>query len=127
MLGYLFYQGRRRNDGQASLRGVVSNLKPMPLWQYFLFFVLLFGFAFAVLFLTAPLNAYLEETVFARMPAFFHSSQTMISGEPTRNVLLTMLWLQLATDGLALPIVEEIYYRGHLLPARFIFENSTGF
>ncbi|HEY8562239.1 MAG TPA: CPBP family intramembrane glutamic endopeptidase [Pyrinomonadaceae bacterium] len=117
MLGYLFYRGRRHNGGKASLRGVVSNLKPMPLGQYFLFFVLLFGFAFVVLFLTSPLNSYLEETVFAWLPAFFHSSQTMASGEPTRNALLLMFLLQLTTDGLALPIVEEIYYRGHLMPA----------
>ena len=40
----------------------------------------------------------------------------MLSGEPTKNVLLVMLVLQLLTDGLAIPVVEEMYYRGHLMP-----------
>ena len=115
MLGFLFYQGKRRN-GKVSLAGVVKNLDPMPLRQYFLFFILLFGFAFVVLFATSPINSYLEETVFAWMPAYFHSSQTMASGVAAKNVLLVMLLLQLVTDGFALPIVEEIYYRGHLMP-----------
>jgi uncharacterized protein len=117
MLGFLFYQGKRRS-GKASLSGIVKNLNPMPLWQYLLFFVLLFGFAFVVLFATSPINSYLEETVFAWLPAFFHSSQTMASGAAAapKSVLLVMLLLQLATDGFALPVVEEMYYRGHLMP-----------
>jgi uncharacterized protein len=116
MLGFLLYRGRKLT-GRATLRGVVKNLEPMPVRQYLLFFFLLFGFAFVVLFLTSPVNSYLEESVFAWMPAYFHTSRAMSGGEATKNVLLVMLLLQLATDGFALPVVEEIYYRGHLMPA----------
>jgi hypothetical protein len=35
-LGYLLYQGRRRN-GRLSLAGIVRYREPMPIWQYALF------------------------------------------------------------------------------------------
>ena len=115
MLGYLLYQGKKRN-GKLSLRGVIYNRKPMPIWQYAAFFVLLIAVAFAVLFLTAPINEYLSESVFSWLPAYFKSSTATFAREPTRSLILIMLLLQFVTDGLAVPIVEELYYRGHLMP-----------
>lgn len=112
MLGYLWLQAR--NAG--GFARVVGNREPMPVRQYILFFVLLFVFAFAVLFAVSPLNEYLSESVFGWMPAHFKSSQTMLVGEAGRSVLLAMLIAQLVVDGLVIPIVEELYFRGHLMP-----------
>jgi membrane protease YdiL (CAAX protease family) len=115
MLGYLFYRGKRRN-GAFSLRGVIYNRKPMPIWQYAVFFVLLFGAAFIILFLTSPVNEYLSETTFSWLPVYFKSSAATLAGEPARSIILVMLLVQFVVDGLAVPMVEEMYFRGHLMP-----------
>lgn len=115
MLGYLLYQGKKRN-GKLSLRGVIHNRKSMPIWQYAAFFVLLLGTAFVILFLTAPINDYLAECTFSWLPVYFKSSVATFAGEPTRSLIFIMLLCQFVVDGLAVPIVEELYYRGHLMP-----------
>lgn len=115
MLGYLAYQGRKQ-DGRLSLDGIIHYRQPMPKWQYFAFFLLLLVIAFLVLFLTSPVNEYLSETVFSEMPEYFKSSMATLGGEPARSVVFAMLLLQFVVDGLAVPIVEELYFRGYLLP-----------
>ena len=40
----------------------------------------------------------------------------MLNGEAVRSTLLVMLIAQLVVDGLVVPIVEELYFRGHLMP-----------
>lgn len=112
MLGYLWFQAPRA----GGFGSVIANRDPMPTWQYVVFFLLLFVFAFAVLFATSPLNEYFGEETFSWLPAFFKSSQTMLEGEAVRSVLLVMALLQLVVDGLVVPIVEELYFRGHLMP-----------
>jgi hypothetical protein len=112
MLGYLWYRARE----SGGLGQVIANREPMPIWQYAVFFIVLFVFAFAVLFVTGPLNEYFSESVFSWLPEYFKSSQTMIEGEAARSVLLVMLIAQLVVDGLVVPVVEELYFRGHLLP-----------
>ena len=52
-LGYLLYQGKKRN-GTVSLRGIVVYREPMPIWQYLALFFLLLILAFGVLFTIAP-------------------------------------------------------------------------
>jgi len=115
MLGYLLYQGKKRT-GKLSLGAVIQNRKPMPVWQYAAFLLLMLVIAFTVLFLTSPLNEYLAENTFAWLPEYFRSSTMTLLGEPARSVVLTMLLLQLVTDGLAVPVVEELYFRGYLMP-----------
>ena len=39
-----------------------------------------------------------------------------LAGEPVWSLVLVMLLLQIVTDGLAVPVVEELYYRGYLMP-----------
>jgi membrane protease YdiL (CAAX protease family) len=115
MLGYLLYQGKLKN-GRPTLSGVIHYREPMPLWQYAALFLLLLGVAFAVLFLTSPINEYLSGTVFSGLPDYFKSSTATSYGEAVGSLLLVMLILQLVVDGFAVPIVEELYFRGHLLP-----------
>ena len=112
MLGYLWFRARKA----GGFGRVIANREAMPIWQYAVFFILLFVFAFAVLFATSPLNGYLSESVFSWLPNYFTSSRTMLEGEAVRAVLLVMLVVQLVVDGLAVPIVEELYFRGHLMP-----------
>ena len=63
-LGYLLYQGKKRN-GAVSLRGIVVYREPMPIWQYLALFFLLLVLAFAVLFTVSPLTDFLATGVFS--------------------------------------------------------------
>lgn len=117
-LGYLLYLGKKRN-GTFSLRGIVLYREPMPIWQYFVFFLLLL--AFGVLFLISPVTAFLAENVFWWLPNFLlpDGSSSYPPFAPTA-ILITLI-LGFFFDGIVNPIIEELYFRGYLLPhiARF--------
>lgn len=114
-LGYLLYEGKKRN-GTFSLRGIVLYRERIPIWQYVVFFILLFAFAFGVLFLVSPVTEFLAENVFSWLPKFLlpDGSSSYPPFAPTA-VLVTLI-LGLIVDGIVNPIVEELYFRGYLLP-----------
>jgi CAAX protease family protein len=112
-LGYLLRDGRRRN-GRLSLEGVVLYRQPIPSWQFALLVVGLFlwsGVAFA---LVALLDAPLIEALFRWLPDWFFLDEDLSAY--ARPVLLATWALGLLANGLAAPIVEELYFRGYLLP-----------
>ena len=117
-LGYLLREGRRRN-GRLSLEGVVLYRQPIPSWQFALLVVGLFlwsGVAFA---LVGLLDAPLIVAFFRWLPDWFFLDEDLSAY--ARPVLLGTWVLGLVGNGLAAPIVEELYFRGYLLPriARF--------
>jgi membrane protease YdiL (CAAX protease family) len=114
-LGYLLHQGKRIN-GRFSLRGVVLYRESMPLWQYVVFFLLLFGFAFCVLILMSPLVSYLAEHLFSWLPGYLHPDSAARYPQAARTSILLVLVLALLVDGIVNPVVEELYFRGYLLP-----------
>ncbi len=114
-LGYLFYQGKMRN-GAFSLRGIVLYRERIPVWQYFAFFLLLFVLAFSVLFLISPITEFLAEKVFWWLPPFLLPDGSSSYPTPTQTAILITLILGLIVDGFVNPIVEELYFRGYLLP-----------
>lgn len=114
-LGYLLYEGRRLN-GKWSLRGVVLYREPVPLWQYFLFVPgLLFWAAFFFTVVTKPIDSFLIAKLFSRLPSWSLLSQLDFS-QYSGAVLKATLLMGLAVDGILGPVVEELYFRGYLLP-----------
>lgn len=114
-LGYLLYQGKKRN-GTFSLRGVVLYRERIPIWQYLLFFLLLFALAFGILFLISPVTAFLADKVFPWLPKFLLPGGSSPYPAAARTAILITLILGLFVDGIINPIVEELYFRGYLLP-----------
>ncbi len=114
-LGCLLYLGWQRN-GKPSLEGVVLYREPIPLWQYALLVpagLALMVFAFFVV--APPTDSYLIERFFAWLPAWFFG----FGQSPdlyTQPVLLFAAFLALLLNGILAPIVEELYFRGYLLP-----------
>lgn len=119
-LGFLLYLGRKRN-GTYSLRGIVRYRQAMPAWQYLALFLLLFAVAFGALFVLTPVTRYLATHVFAWLPAFLLPDGAPPNSSFPRSAVLVTLIAGLVVDGFINPIVEELYFRGHLLPrlARF--------
>ena len=114
-LGYLLYQGWRRN-GKLSLEGVVLYREPIPLRQYAVLVpagIAVMVFAF---FVVAPAtNSYLIERFFTWLPDwFFGFGQGM--DHYAQGILVLAVFLALVVNGVLGPVVEELYFRGYLLP-----------
>ena len=111
-IGYLLYRGRRRN-GRLSLAGVVRYREPMPLWQYVLFVPVLVFWYFTASSVWRPVESTLAG-------AFSWATDLVPLGDPGTQypaaILLTVVVFQVVCSGVIAPVVEEVYFRGHLLP-----------
>ena len=112
-LGYLLREGRRRN-GRLSLEGVVLYRQPVPPWQFALLVVGLFIWSAVAFGLLALLDAPVIDALFRWLPDWFFLDEDLSTY--ARPVLLATWALGLVANGLAAPIVEELYFRGYLLP-----------
>lgn len=110
-LGYLIYLGCKRN-GRLSLEGIVLNRARIPVWQYFVWVPLVFILVGVIFNLLEPVDAMLHRALFAWMPA-------MDSGLEPGYDRTALIWTygMIAVFGVvAGPVVEELYFRGFLLP-----------
>jgi membrane protease YdiL (CAAX protease family) len=115
MLAVLFCaRGRGASGGPTGLP-VVRNRASMPLWQYVALYVPLLALAFGFLFATAPLNQMLAEKVFFWLPDYLQP-EWQPPAPPARALILLVLVLQVVIDGVVAPVMEEVYFRGYLLP-----------
>jgi membrane protease YdiL (CAAX protease family) len=113
-LGILVYQARKTN-GRFSLRGVVPYRDSMPLWQYPALIVPLILWAFVVTGLLGPLDNLIGERLFAWLPGWYNISDLSELAQFPRLTLIWVFVLRAILDG-TWPIVEELYFRGYLLP-----------
>jgi membrane protease YdiL (CAAX protease family) len=114
-LGYLLYQGWRRN-GKLSLEGVVLYRQPIPLRQYALLVPTGLALMAIAFFVVAPAtDSYVIETFFTWLPDWFFGFSQRPDQYSAAIVLFSLL-LALAINGILGPIVEELYFRGYLLP-----------
>lgn len=115
-LGYLLYEGLKQN-GRLSLAGVVLYQEPMPLWQYFILVPLLLGWSFAAFAILAPLDEYLIQNIFAWLPPWSFPADFLAElDQYPPSILLVTFLVGLALNGVAGPLVEELFFRGYLLP-----------
>jgi len=115
-LGYLLYQGWRRN-GKLSLKGIVLYREPIPLRLYFILVPLLIAWSFAAFVALSPLADYLVRTLFAWFPAWAIPAGYLAEmAQYPDQALLVLFFVILILNGIAAPVVEELYFRGYLLP-----------
>jgi hypothetical protein len=111
-LGHLLCQGYRRN-GRLSLDGVVVFRRRSPRWRYLFFVPLDISWGFGWYGALATLSDWLTRTVFAWAPDWFLHDDLATSD---RAILIGTLAALLLLNGFIGPIVEAMYFRGHLLP-----------
>jgi membrane protease YdiL (CAAX protease family) len=115
-IGYLLYRGRRRN-GRLSLAGVVRYREPRPHWQYALFVPVLVFWYFTASSLWRPVERTLAGA-FSWVPSW--ATDLLPLGDPTTRhpaaAVLTVVVFQVVCSGVITPVVEELYFRGYLLP-----------
>lgn len=113
----LLWLGRRRN-GRFSLRGVVRYLdKPTPRGKLVVIVAGLIVWFVVVSTLLTPVDGVVYEALFRWLPfdGAGASATTYISGYP-HSVMIITLAACIPLTGLSLPIIEEVYFRGFLLP-----------
>jgi membrane protease YdiL (CAAX protease family) len=116
-LGMLLSEGRRKN-GRFSLEGIVLFREPMPWWQYVAFGVPLFMWLGVVFVIFAPpLDSIFIHRFFAWLPDWFFlfGRSEQLTGFSKSALAITAI-LNLLLNGIAGPVVEEMYFRGFLLP-----------
>jgi membrane protease YdiL (CAAX protease family) len=112
VLGILFYQGYKRN-GRLSLYGIVQYREKVSPWSYLIFVPIVF-FAAGLIPLLAPLSNLIFARLFFWWPATYNLSAGLSAY--TRSILIFSFLVNFLVISLLAPILEEIYFRGFLLP-----------
>ena len=111
-LGYLIYQTRKN---QSTLERIILYRESMPRGQFVGLVLGLFVWsAICSMLLYPPLDAFFVENVFSWLPTWFFFTEDF--GQYSTSVLLITWALGLVVNGVAGPVVEEMYFRGYLLP-----------
>jgi membrane protease YdiL (CAAX protease family) len=122
-LWHLYYEGKKRN-GKWALEGIVEYRQPMPIWQYFVFVPLFVIIAFIIDGVTNPLKvAFLN--MLPRLPEWFEMRDISMLASYPKSVLTITFSLYLLLNGIAAPIIEELYFRGYLMPRLSRFGRWT--
>jgi membrane protease YdiL (CAAX protease family) len=114
-LGYLYYEGRQRN-GSPSLDGVILYRQPLKVGQVVLWTVLTFLAVLVLFVLSGPVMNYLETVVFAWVPDWFVMDTGLEGGGFSVSALLVVNIASIFVFVIGIPVVEEMYFRGYLLP-----------
>jgi len=110
-LGFVIYLGWKLT-GKFTLMGAVRYRKPLSWWWYPLGFVVFLAIGFGIMALMTPVATFLRETVFAGVPASTDSVDASLYAQPVLVVMAIGILIFKPLGG----VVEELYYRGTLLP-----------
>ena len=110
-LGYLLYQGKKKT-GRFTLQGIISYRHPIPWWQYLVWVFVIFIAVGAIFTLFKPVDAFLQGKLFFWMPGINYG----LDGFYSRTTLIVTYSLVFIFVAFLTPLVEELYFRGYLLP-----------
>jgi membrane protease YdiL (CAAX protease family) len=110
-LGYLLYEGKKKN-GRFSLQGVVLYRTAIPIWQYFLWGFMLFALMGLIFTLMKPVDAFIQKNLYGWVPVLESGLQAGYS----RGALIVTYVMLAIFGAVVAPTVEELYFRGFLLP-----------
>jgi hypothetical protein len=112
-MGYLLYEGKRRN-GKFRLDGIVLYHKSMPILQYGVFVLLLVAWnAVVYMPLLALTGDWLKNTLYSWAPSWFLAESDFAQYPQNIVLVMALVWIPAYTLFGAL---EELYFRGYLLP-----------
>jgi len=116
-LGYLLVQGRKLN-GKLSLKGVIGFREHVRGCQFVVLVVAVLGWAgVCFFFLANDIDRILLDRFFQWIPRWFFFDDLMQHRALYSNTaIIVTMSLGLIFNGVIGPIVEELYFRGFLLP-----------
>lgn len=112
-LGYLFFQ--KKKTGEEFFKGIIRYVKPLPVWQYFVFVPVIFISA-GILFKVFGFTSDLLQVYFFRWISSDFLMNMGIDGNYEKSKLVITYVLFLVMIVIVLPVTEELYFRGYLLP-----------
>lgn len=112
-LGILFYQGKKRS-GKLSLKGIVLYQQKLPWHQYVLWVTVIFVTSGLIMTLLNPISSMIEGW-FDWIPESLRLGMGL-SGDYERGKLIQTYILHFIFIIFIAPSVEEVYFRGFLLP-----------
>ena len=115
LLGIMLFEGRKQN-GKLSLEGVVLYQAKIPWGIFALLFIGAFVGVYLLIMLVTPINAFLIERLFSGLPEWMFLEEQSQYLAYAKNVLVITFAFQLVLTGIVLPWIEELYFRGYLLP-----------
>lgn len=115
-LGWLLFEARRRN-GSFSLNGVVLYREPMS-WRKYLAFIVpgTLWIWFVYIVLAPPIDQFFIGRLFSWVPTWLITGWSYAPTDYGKTILVLTAVLGLVLNGIIAPIVEEMYFRGYLLP-----------
>ncbi|MEV4126145.1 CPBP family intramembrane glutamic endopeptidase [Nocardia sp. NPDC049707] len=113
----LLWLGRNLN-GRFSLRGVLHYTgKPIPCGKLVSMVIPLIVWMMVLSFATAPMNRFFLDNFFTWVPyTDAAGSATAFLDGYSYSTMLTTMVICLPLTGISLPLIEELYFRGFLLP-----------
>ena len=115
-LGFLVYQGKRLN-GRYSLKGVVLFREHVPTAQFVSLIAVLVAWSGLTFGLLTAIDNISVQAMDSWLPRW--SLPAHLIGDPagySKSAFALTVFLGFLLNGLAGPILEELYFRGYLLP-----------
>jgi uncharacterized protein len=112
VLGILFYLGYKKN-GRLSLNGIVLYREKVSLGSYLLYVPIVF-FAAGLIPLLAPVSNFIFDRFFSWWPSAYNLMPDLSLF--SRSTLIISYMVNFLVISLLAPILEELYFRGFLLP-----------
>jgi len=114
-MGIMLREGYKLN-GKYSFQGVIHYRTKLRFWHYLVLGIIFIVYALLLVSLLGPVNEFFLEEAFAWLPEWLrNSSPPLDESYPLFIVVISFLALFLI-DGIINPIMEEIYFRGYLMP-----------
>ena len=102
-------------NGKASLKGIVLYREKLPAWQLIvLALITLVWIGLVSSTLTPVFDPILQKTLFGWVPGWF-ILDTNFTAMPRQTLIVSLAASLVCTSWIA-PVVEELYFRGYLLP-----------
>jgi membrane protease YdiL (CAAX protease family) len=116
-LGYLLHQGRK-TTGRWSISEVVDYREPLPARRIALWTVPLVAWFIVMLSLSvAVFDTRIADGLFSWYPESVREFASLEGDDAYATWILVVVFAAaLAVNGILGPVVEELYFRGHLLP-----------
>lgn len=120
-LGYLLYLGKKKN-GKYSLKGIVVFQSSIPMRHYTIFVPVLTAWNFIIFTLMAPIEKVFIDKLFYWMPFWLLPAAnpvndlSLISSQYSKPVVIMVMVVGMILNGAITPYIEEMYFRGYLLP-----------
>ncbi|UCG55939.1 MAG: CPBP family intramembrane metalloprotease [Phycisphaerales bacterium] len=113
-LGYMLCLGKKQT-GRLTLSGIVLYRQAMPWWQYCALILPMLVWAFVLLsFIAQPIDRFVFRSFFQWLPSWFRLDPG--DADTYSKTVLLLLWGFYFITNISGAIVEELYFRGFLLP-----------